>query len=129
MVLLTQAGFAVGTAIVADGIPVALQLAAVLVATSRMRRRIPLAAVLCVLALFSKQSALWAPAAICVWLYMRDRRAMWDFAAVFVSGVGVLFPGFPEGSRSRLRCTFLGRFSGGGSRGMGALRPRARLRA
>jgi hypothetical protein len=94
VVLVTQSGFAVGTGINADGVPVALQLTAVLVATSKLRRRIPLAAALCVLAVFSKQSALWAPAAICAWLWMQDRRSLWRFAAMYAGGVAVAFAAF-----------------------------------
>jgi hypothetical protein len=124
VVLLTQSGFVVGTAIVADGVPVALQLAAVLVATSRVRSRVPLAAALCALALFSKQSAVWAPVAICAWLWIQQERpSVWRFAVSYVSGVAVLFGTFMLVTHGRFLSVLALTFAGESAVGSAVGRP------
>lgn len=94
-VLVTPAGLYDATAIRGDVLPAALQLGAVgLVMERRATRWIVTAAALCALAFLAKTSALWAPAAILVWLFLRrERRQVALFAgatAAFVAvGLGI----------------------------------------
>jgi hypothetical protein len=82
------------TGVQGDALPVLLQLGALVVVTRRPgRSATAAAALLCALALLAKFSALWAPAAILVWLLARDRRRALTFAGSFVlflaAGIGV----------------------------------------
>ena len=85
--LLTATGMLVTTTIRGDILSTALQLAAIQLVPSDMvdRRRATGAAALCVLALFSKTSAIWAPAAISAWLLLGGRwRPLAWFATAYV---------------------------------------------
>ncbi len=107
--LLTHVGLQQGMSFYADALPAALQLAGVaLVAKSSRRRAVIGAAALCVLALFCKSSAIWAPFAIVVWLWKRDRPAVRDFLAVFVTGSLVFFGIFQLASRGRFMINVVG---------------------
>jgi hypothetical protein len=125
VILLTQAGFEVGTGIYADAIPVVLQLGAILVVMSGRRWRLPLAASLCALALFSKQSALWGPAAIVLWLLLRDRRSALKFGGAFAGSTAVLFGIADLVTHGRIlsvvAMTFSGELGNGVSRSLTAL--------
>jgi hypothetical protein len=125
MVLLTQAGFELGTGVYADAVPVALQLGSIIVLRSTYRRRILASGVLCALALFSKQSALWAPAASAIWLLLKDRRACVRFMATFAGSAAVLLGVFAVATHGRigsvLALTFSGELGNGISRSLTAL--------
>jgi hypothetical protein len=112
VVLLTQAGFFVGVATWGDAIPLALQLGAVLVAMSTAKRRIAIAASLCALAVFSKQSAVWAPAAIALWLFMRERPQLRRFAVWYGVQVAGLFAAFVVLTHGRFLTVLSLMFSG-----------------
>jgi hypothetical protein len=87
LVLLTGPGFHAATSIRADALATLLQLAAVaLIAHQGPARAVP-AAALAALAVFTKLSALWAPAAISVWLLLQHRRAFFVFVTCFVGAV------------------------------------------
>jgi hypothetical protein len=80
-VVATEPGLLAATGISGDALPVALQLGAVaLVGRSLERKWLMAAAALCVLALFVKLSAVWAPLAIGTWLLMKNRRKLIPFA-------------------------------------------------
>jgi hypothetical protein len=84
-VVVTPAGYLATMSIRGDALSVAFQLAALLVVSrSRTRRALLLAAALCALGLASKTTALWAPIAIAVWLFPRNRRDSLRFAAAFL---------------------------------------------
>jgi hypothetical protein len=86
-VLLTDPGFCALTGIRADALATMFQLGAVALIAHRGPHLAVPAAGLAALAVFTKVSALWAPAAIAVWLYLYDRRRSWLFAASFVGFV------------------------------------------
>jgi hypothetical protein len=89
--LVTAAGLWQATGVYADALPVALQLAGlVLVAKPASRRTIIVAAAVCALALFSKQTAIWGPATITVWLALKQRRQLPWFLATYVALCGLL---------------------------------------
>jgi hypothetical protein len=125
LILLTQAGFEVGTGIYADALPVALQLGAVLMVMSDCRRRLGWAGTLCAVALFTKQSALWGPAAIGLWLFLRDRRGAVRFTVAFVGSLALLFGVALAVTQGRilsvLALTFSGELGNGVSRSLTAL--------
>jgi hypothetical protein len=88
-------GFFAATSTYGDTLPVVLQLlAAGLVARSTRPAVVAVAAGLCALAIMTKLSAVWAPAAITVWLvFLRPRRAVLFLAVYFalvVASVGIL---------------------------------------
>jgi hypothetical protein len=96
--LLTATLFVTGTGLIAatwirhDTLPVILQLLAVaLVAHSTSRKTLLAAGTLCALALAAKLSAMWAPIAIGLWLFVRERSRVAPFAATFIGvAVGLL---------------------------------------
>jgi hypothetical protein len=74
-----------------DALSVLLQIAAVaLVAERTTSPRAAAAGALCGLALLTKLSALWAPAALGVWLAWRARRLLLPFAGALVATAAVL---------------------------------------
>jgi hypothetical protein len=80
----SHAGLLAGTTIGGDPLPVLLQIAAVaLVARSTRTSALVWAAALAACAVLSKSSALWAPAAIAIWLAAVDRRRLLAFAVAF----------------------------------------------
>ena len=86
-----------------DALAVLLQLGAVaLVAERDTTGRAATAGVLSGLALFVKLSALWAPAAIVVWLALRSRRALLPFFAAFAVTTAALLVLFEAVSSGRL---------------------------
>lgn len=89
--LATQTGLWAATAVSGDALPVLLQLAALaLVARDRGRpgsRPVIGAGLLCALAVLSKLTALWAPAAILLWLVWQSRR----LAILFLASLGTMF--------------------------------------
>lgn len=81
----THTGLTAMTSIRGDALPVVLQLAALLAVDRwRSRRAAVGAGLLCTLALLAKLSALWAAAAIVVFLALRDRKRLTPFLASFV---------------------------------------------
>jgi hypothetical protein len=84
-VLVTPAGYLAAVSIRGDALSVVFELAALAVVTRGVsRRRLLAAAALCALAIASKSTAVWAPAAILVWTALRDRRAALEFAGAVV---------------------------------------------
>lgn len=84
VVVTTHTGLTAMTSIRGDALPVALQLAALLtVGRWKGKPAAVGAGILCTAAVLSKISALWAPAAIIVWLALRDRRRFPSFLASF----------------------------------------------
>jgi hypothetical protein len=74
-ILATRPGFHAATTIQGDTLPVALQVAAIMVVSRSTRMPAVLgSSALVALAMMSKLSAVWAPIAILVWLLARDRR-------------------------------------------------------
>jgi hypothetical protein len=102
-VLVTPAGLYDATAIRGDVLPAALQLVAVaLVAERRTTWWLAAAAALCALAFLAKTSALWAPAAILVWLLLRRERreaVLFVGAAAACAGVGLGAAAFASDGR------------------------------
>ncbi len=107
-VLLTPAGLFAATAIRGDSLPLLLQLAAVgLVANSTSRRAILVAGALCALAIMAKLAAVWAPVAIVIWLFVRERRRLVDFVGVFAGSLVALLAVFELASDGRMSDTLL----------------------
>jgi len=95
LVVTSTPGFLAITTIRGDLLPVVLQLAALLlVADTRAPRRAAFAGLCCTLAVLTKLSAVWAPAAIAAWYLVRDRRCCLVFVACWLgtlaAAVGVL---------------------------------------
>jgi hypothetical protein len=84
LIVPTHTGLTAMTSIRGDALPAALQLGALLaVDRSTSRRAAVGAGLLCTAALLAKISALWAPAAIVVYLALRDRRRLATFLTAF----------------------------------------------
>lgn len=81
-----------GTTIYGDALAVALQLGAVaVIAGGTGRRAVVVAGILVALAFTAKLSGLWGAATILLWLAVRDRRRVPEFAAAgVVTALGVL---------------------------------------
>ena len=77
-------------------------LAVVVVAAASTPRRAVFAGILCALAVATKVSALWAPAAIAVWLVRRSTERLVEFAAALVVTTGLLFALFESLTHGRL---------------------------
>jgi hypothetical protein len=93
VVLTTQTGLLAATGLRADSLPLLLQLLAVAVVTSRSsrsRREMWVSAALAALAVTAKLHALWAPAAIVIWLWRSDRQRLRDFVAAYIGITAVL---------------------------------------
>lgn len=86
VLLSSGTGLWAATAVSGDALPVLLQLAAVVLVARAPERRpampVLVAGLLCALAVLTKLTALWAPAAILLWLLRRDRRRAAAFLAV-----------------------------------------------
>jgi hypothetical protein len=85
--LLTNVGLLAATTIRGNALAVLFQVSAVGLAAGEKRRGTILAGVLCALAIFTKVSAIWAPVAILVFLYLNDRSRIRMFASTFVLAV------------------------------------------
>lgn len=86
-----------------DSLATLLQLLAVVVVAERSTpRRAVFAGILCALAVATKVSALWAPAAIAVWLVRRSTRRFVEFASALVVTTGLLFALFEALTDGRL---------------------------
>jgi hypothetical protein len=95
LVVTSNPGLLACTTIRGDLLPVVLQLAALmLVAGGQTPRRAAIAGLCCTLAILTKLSAVWAPAAIVVWYLLRDRRCCLIFVAcclgTLVASLGLL---------------------------------------
>jgi hypothetical protein len=89
LVVTSNPGFLACTTIRGDLLPVVLQVAALLLAADgQTPRRAVFAGLCCTLAMLTKLSAVWAPAAITLWYLLRNRRCCLVFVACFV---GTLF--------------------------------------
>jgi hypothetical protein len=95
-VIVTPAGLLATMSVRGDALSVVFQLAALLVVIRSASRRASVgAAALCALALASKTTAVWAPAAIFFWLAVRERRQALLFAG-YVAGATAAIVGFFE---------------------------------
>jgi hypothetical protein len=84
----TNSGLLAATGVRFDSLATFLQLLALaLVERSRATRTLILAALVCVLAILSKLSALWAPIAIMIWLAARTPGKLRVFVPVFLSSL------------------------------------------
>jgi hypothetical protein len=84
-VLLTETGLAATTSLRGDTLPLLLQVCAVAIVAESRRPKIMIAASgLAALALAAKLSAVWAPIAIFIWLFVKDRKRLAWFVAGFV---------------------------------------------
>ena len=88
-------GFWAATAVSGDALPLLLQLTAVALAARGERKSLAAAAgALCALAVLTKFTAVWAPAAILIWLLWRDRRLTGIFVGslvgTFLAGIALL---------------------------------------
>jgi len=107
--LVSGTGLAVTTGIRNDALALVMQLAAILlVAHRRTRGTVPLAGVLCALAVAAKLSAVWAPLAIGVWLLRRDRRELARFAGLMAGTLVLVFGVFETLSAGRLSDNLVG---------------------
>jgi hypothetical protein len=89
-VFLTESGYLAFTTIRGDLLPVVCQLAAVWALRYRIdQQRVAVASFLCALAVMSKFSAIWGPAAITAYLMLRDRRSLLTFVALTAGAIGV----------------------------------------
>ena len=106
--LLSQAGLFAATTIRGDMLPLLLQLGAVgLVARSVSRRSLLCAGALCALAISAKLTAVWAPVALVLWLFVRERRRLPAFALSFAMSLVLLLGAFELASRGRMSETLL----------------------
>jgi hypothetical protein len=95
-VVTTPAGYLATLSIRGDALSVVFQLAALLVIwRSRSKAAVLGAASLGALALASKTTGVWAPLAIAIWLFLRDRRLAARFAVLYV-GLAVALLGVLE---------------------------------
>jgi len=90
LVLLTESGIQAASSIRADGLATVLGIGAVALIESRGPKSVTSASVLAAAATLTKVSALWAPVAIAVWLFLHHRRSLVKFAAPFV-GILLVF--------------------------------------
>ena len=86
-----------------DSLATLLQLLAVVVVAERSTpRRAVFAGILCAFAVATKVSALWAPAAIAVWIVRRSTRRFVEFATALVVTTGLIFALFEALTDGRL---------------------------
>lgn len=105
----TQTGLTAMTSIRGDALPVALQLGAILTLSRWSTRRGAVAAgLLCAAALMSKISALWAPVAIVIWLFARDRQRLPSFLVAFVASTMAAFGSLELATDGRFSDNVLG---------------------
>jgi hypothetical protein len=108
-VVTSQVFLLVAAGIRPEALPTALQLGAVsLVAVSPRRSATVLAAVLCAVAIFTKVSAVWAPAAIVLWLLVHDRGRLVLFGGALVVVATALIGAFSVASDGRMLTNLLG---------------------
>jgi hypothetical protein len=89
-VLLTNTGLLAATGLRFDSLAGFLQLSALAVAErARQPRALAAAGGLCTLAIMSKFNALWAAAAILVWLAVKAPRRLWVFVSAFAGSLGL----------------------------------------
>ena len=102
VVLTTQTGLLAVTGLRGDSLPLLLQLLAIAAAAnSGSRRATWVSAILAALAVTAKLHALWAPAAIVVWLWTSDRRRLRLFAVAYVGITAVLLGTLTAVTRGR----------------------------
>jgi hypothetical protein len=90
LLFLTECGYLATTTIRGDLLPVVCQLGAVLLVSSTITRmRIVVAALLCVLAILAKFSAVWALLAIAAYLVVHHRRYLPLYLGVAVASLGL----------------------------------------
>ena len=118
VVLTTQTGLLAVTGLRGDSLPLLLQLLAIAVAArSGSRRATWTSAALAALAVTAKLHALWAPAAIVVWLWTSDRRRARHFAVAFVGITAVLLATLTAVTRGRFLENVFGLSAAGRDRG------------
>jgi hypothetical protein len=109
LILTTGAGVAASMNMRGDLLPLVLQLLAIrIVAGADRPGDTAVAAALSALALMSKLSAVWAPIAIVVWLFSRDRRRLGRYVITYVALVAGLFLVFSWISEGRIIENVLG---------------------
>ena len=103
VLLVTDTGLLAATSIYGDALSVAFQVGALILV---LRKPTPAwaaaAGALCALAWLSKTSALWAAAAIFVWLLVHHRRSLLAFSATAILASVVGWVGFDLLSRGRM---------------------------
>jgi hypothetical protein len=121
VVIGTPAGLSAVMGLRADSLALLLQLLGVaLVAESSRPRWTVAAAVLASLAFLAKLTAVWAPAAICLWLLLVDRRRLAWFLPTYAATVGILLALFGVLTDGRLFENVFG-LSTAGVEGLGSL--------
>jgi hypothetical protein len=121
VVLTTQTGLLAVTGLRGDSLPLLLQLLAIAVAAgSGSRRATWTSAALAALAVTAKLHALWAPAAIVVWLWTSNRRRARHFAVAYVGMTAVLLATLTAVTRGRFLENVFG-LSAAGVTGVGGL--------
>jgi hypothetical protein len=107
--LATGVGLLAATAVGGDTWPVVLQLGALLLILRREGRGAAAGAgVICALAILTKVTALWAPAAVVVWLATRDRRRLAAFAIALAMTLAVGFAASEAASDGRFSDNIVG---------------------
>ena len=118
-ILVAQPGLGAGFGMRADALPAALQLGAVaLVTATGGVAGAAGAGLLAALALGSKLTAVWAVAAIALWLVVHDRRRLVLFVGVFAGTALALFGAFQLASEGRMLTQLTG-LSAAGVGGVG----------
>ena len=108
VVVLAPAGELAATTIRGDALPLLLQLAAMaIVARWTSRRSLVFAGILCALAVTAKLAAVWAPAAILLWLFFRNRKQIWVFAGTLAAALILVGGAFETASDGRMSDTLL----------------------
>jgi hypothetical protein len=119
--LASGVGLLAATAVGGDTLPVLLQLAALVVVCRKQGRWAAAGAgLICALAILTKLSALWAPAAIVIWLVVRDRRRALAFASSLVTTLGAGLAATEAFSHGRFSDNLLG-LSGSSFLGIGSV--------
>jgi hypothetical protein len=122
--LLSQVGVHQVAAFGGDVPATALQLAAVsLIASSPSERSTRASGVLAAIALFCKSSALWAPLAIVLWLWSRDRASVKRWVVWFLASSVLLFVLFEAASGGRFVENVVGLSFGGERNWQNLVRP------
>ncbi len=121
LVLTSNAGFLATTTIRGDLLPVVLQLAALLVGTPELtRQRVGWAGLLSTLALLAKMTAGWAPMALAIFYFRRQKSCCAIFLAAWLGSLTVTLGLLHVASEGRMLANFTA-LSAAGVQGLGAL--------
>ncbi len=121
-ILVAQTGLLALTGLRGDSLPLLLQLLAVFSLTrlGGGKASTVVSAAFAALALIAKLHALWAPVAIAVWLWRRDRRRLGWFAAAYAALAVVMLGGLLLATNGRLLDNVVG-LSTAGVSGLGGV--------